>query len=101
MIKLIVKDWNWNIHNIEWSFDWSISDQLEEKWIQVLTSCKAWACSVCSCKVVKWMKYLEQNKLWEKIIETDDDEFLSCIWWIKRDYIDDDNINEIEIELFN
>lgn len=79
MITIKLRDPSGNWHTFQGEDKSSITEQCEKHGIDSPFACKAGACTVCACKVVSWGEHLVQNKFWEKLVDTDDDQFLTCI----------------------
>ncbi len=75
----------------------SILDLAEDQWIELPYSCRSGACYACVAKVKKWAECLEQNKTGEKLVDTEEDEFLTCIGWVKKECVDKDE--EVVLEM--
>lgn len=79
-IQLFDIDWNEHIFQLQkWE---TITDHAENLGIELPYSCRSWACFVCAANVEKWKEFLLQETWWTKIIDTDEDEVLTCICWV-------------------
>ena len=95
MITLKIKDMSGEWHTLKWDSKQSITDQCEQKGIDSPFACRAWACTVCACKVESGEEFLVQNKFWEKLVDTEDGYFLNCIGWFNDADVDSDSENEV------
>jgi len=127
MINLKIKDNNWWIYSliisnseIEWIYIdknkdettinykciWNesyktILDISDKIWAKIPHNCTHWSCFMCASKILKWKQCLLKNKYWNPRIEISDDEFLTCMWWFKNEYINDEKIYEVELKPIN
>lgn len=92
MIKIQIIDEKLNQIEIEWKKNCSILDLAEENKVDLYRWCSSWACWICRTKIVEWWEFLDQNLCWEPLIQLNEWEFLTCVWWIKN------NINDGWIE---
>lgn len=93
-VKVIVQN---DIWEEVWQFQWQeykwLSQMAVENGIDVPTSCGIWACYVCSCKILKWSEAIQIDKVQMPMIDlsVNEDwtfnEVLTCVWWIKSDYL--------------
>lgn len=77
----------------------SIMNFVEKVWFNIPSACRAGACFACACKVNSWEECLDQEKYWSKLIDTVPWEFLSCIGGIKDEYLEDDKIHQVDLEV--
>ncbi len=93
-VKITVQNDKWEIL---WQFQWqeykSLSQMAIENDVDIPTSCGIWACYVCACKVKKWGEFIQIDKIQMPMIDVakdengKDTEVLSCVWWVKSDYL--------------
>lgn len=76
----------------------SILDTVMDKGISIPYACKWGACNACQCKVNKWMEYIDRDLISEALIPVDEDQLLTCVGWVKDEYIQKDWEIEIEIQ---
>jgi len=79
MITIKLRDVSGNWHTFTGDSKISITEQCEKLGIDSPFACRAGACVTCACRVKSGAEHLVQNRFWEKLIETDDDQFLACI----------------------
>lgn len=102
MIHLKIKDSSGTTHELKGKYDGSIIEWCEDLWIDLSYSCRAGACSVCAAKVISGAEHLYQNKIGEKLIELDDENwFLTCIGGFKQEALDSEDFKLIEVEMIN
>lgn len=102
-VQIKVKDVDGNIHLlvVDEEGNKSIIDLAEEQDIELPYSCRSGACFSCCAKVTKWANCLEKEKTGEQLIDTEDDEVLTCICGLKKECFEGDEDKEIEIEMLN
>ncbi len=98
-IKLRDPSGNWNTFIGEDKA--SITEQCEKHGIDSPFACRAGACTSCACKVVSWSEHLVQNKFWEKLIDTEDDQFLTCIGWLHEGRIASEENFEVVLDFLD
>lgn len=101
-VTVIVQDNEWT--NI-WSFpaedNKSFTSMSKKHGIEIMTSCGAWACGICKCKVVKWNEFVQIDKMWNPLWELSKDEnwnistIFTCIGWVKSEYLNDNEDHEV------
>ena len=79
MITIKLRDVMGTWHTFTGDSKLSITEQCEQKGIDSPFACRAGACTVCACRVKSGAENLVQNRFGEKLIETDEDQFLCCI----------------------
>lgn len=77
----------------------TIIEQLESYNIDFPYSCRAGACMTCCVTVKKGMEFLDPFLGGDKFIDTDEDQFLTCIGGVQDKYVNDaeDHIVELEV----
>ncbi len=73
----------------------SITEQCEKLGIDSPFACRAGACTTCACRVESGAEFLVQNRFWEKLIETEENQFLSCIGWFHEGRVADSDNHEV------
>ena len=100
------------INNADWSLAWeflwednvSISTMAEKSWIYIPVSCGMGACFACACQIISWWKYIDLWKISVPLVDLPVDEdgnykdVLTCVWWIKSEFLKDQNEYEIVIQ---
>lgn len=61
----------------------TIIEQAEANGVDIPFACRAGACLSCVATVKEGMEHLMQNMKGDKLIETDEDQFLTCIGGVK------------------
>jgi ferredoxin len=79
MMTIKLKDPSGNWHTFTGDAKTSITEQCEKLGIDSPFACRAGACTTCACHVRTGAEHLIQNRFGEKLIDTDEDQFLSCI----------------------
>lgn len=79
MITIKLRDISGSWHTFVGDSKISITEQCEKLGIDSPFACRAGACVTCACRVVSGGEHLVQNRFGEKLIETDEDQFLACI----------------------
>lgn len=87
MITIKLKDISGNWHTFQGDSKSSITEQCEKQGIDSPFACRAGACTTCACRVKSGAESLVQNRFGEKLIETDDDQFLSCIGGLHEGHV--------------
>lgn len=103
-VKVIIQNYDWKTL---WSFIWKeykwIAQMARENNMEIPTACGMWFCRVCCCKIKKWSECVQIDKLQVPIIDLDKNknwdynEVLTCVWWLKTEYLK--SIDEYEIIL--
>jgi len=79
----------------------SFSNMAKQNDIEIITSCGAWACGICKCKIVEGYEYIQTDKISKPLsdLPTDAnwkvDTIFTCVAWVKSEYVDDGNDYEI------
>lgn len=94
--------------NLLWEFDWedntSLSKMAEKNSIDIPVSCGMGACFACACKIISWSEFIGIWKISVPLVDLSVDEngkykeVLTCVWWIKSEFIKDQDIHEIIIQ---
>lgn len=94
--------------NLIWKREWedykSFYQMAKDKWVNIPISCWTGICWVCKCKIKTWQEYVQIDKISSPLRELAQDEnwnfteVLSCIGWIKSDYIKDEKNYEIILQ---
>ncbi len=79
----------------------SIVEIAAEQGVELPYSCCSGACFTCCAEVKKGKEFLEQDKVGEKLIDTEENEFLCCIGWIDSACFESEDDAEVELELLN
>lgn len=101
MITIKLRDPSGNWHTFIGEDKASITDQCEKHGIDSPFACRAGACTTCACKVVSWGEHLVQNKFGEKLIDTDEDQFLTCIGWLHEGRINSEENFEVVLDFLD
>lgn len=82
----------------------SISQIAKKNNIDIPVSCCQWACYVCACKIKSWSEYIQIDKIMPPAILPEQDqqgnykEVLTCVSWVKTEYLKDQENHEIILE---
>ena len=79
MITIKLRDPSGIWHTFVGDSKTSITEQCEKHGIDSPFACRAGVCHACTCKITSWGEHLVQNAFWVKMVDTDRDEFLTCI----------------------
>jgi len=79
MITLKLRDTTGTWHTFTGDSKLSISEQCEKHGIDSPFACRAGACTTCACYVRAGAEHLVQNRFGEKLIDTEENQFLTCI----------------------
>lgn len=79
MITIKLRDTAGNWHSFTGDSKSSITEQCEKQGIDSPFACRAGACTVCACRVQSGGENLVQNRFGEKLIDTEENQFLCCI----------------------
>ena len=97
MIRIKLKDPQGNWHEFEGDSKKTILEQCEEKGIPCPFACRAGACQVCACTVKGDKSHLVPEFGGDKLIEIEEDQFLTCIGSVTESAEGSDKIHEIEL----
>lgn len=93
-VKIIIQNDKWeNLWEFAAQEYKSIAQMAWENNIDIPTSCGIWACYVCSCNIKEWNEYVQIDKIQPPMIDIPRDEnwtfteVLSCVGWVKSDYL--------------
>lgn len=102
MVTISITDINWKVHTLQVKEDSnkSIVELAAEEWIELPYSCMSGACFACCGEVSEWEEYLNKEKVWEQLIDVDNDEVLCCIAWVKAEAFDG-NDKKVSIQMMN
>jgi len=100
LIKIQDTDWN-SIGEFQAEKGKTLSQMAEAHQIDIPIACGAWACFVCAVKVLKWRELMNQSMISNPLVDLEEDQFLTCIGWIKNEYFDDGNSHEIILQKIN
>lgn len=78
----------------------SIVENGEKHGIEIPVSCQAGACFTCAARVKQWMEDIDIGKISVPLIDTDEDQILCCIAWIKDECFTDGKTHEIILEKY-
>jgi len=91
-----------------WEFKWedkiSLSKMAEKNNIEIPVSCGMWACFACACKIISGWEFIDIGKISVPLVDLSVDEngnykeVLTCIWWIKSQFINDQEVYEIVLQ---
>ena len=84
-----------------WDSKKTILEQCEAQGIPCPFACRAGACQVCACRVIWDQSHLVPEFGWDKLIELDDDQLLTCIGSITPAAESSDEVHEIELAFDN
>lgn len=100
-----INDSNWVLI---WEFNWedniSFSKMAKKNNIEIPVSCGMWACYACACKIINGSEFVDIGKISVPLIDLSVDEkgnykdVLTCVWWIKSEFLKDQWIHEIVIQ---
>lgn len=79
----------------------TIIEQLESYKIDFPYSCRAGACMTCCVVVKSGMEFLDPFLGGDKFIDTDEDQFLTCIGGVKKKFVEDEEEHVVEIEVMD
>jgi len=96
-IKVLDNSWNL-VKEFKANWETSISSQANNNDCDVAVACCSGACLVCSCQVIEWMKYIDNQKFWSQLANPWDWQILSCVSWIKDEFLSDNKKYEIVLQ---
>jgi len=76
----------------EWKSFVQMAEQSDK---EIPCSCRSWACFVCACEIVSWIEHVDIAKLSVPLVDVEDNQVLSCIWWIKKECFSDGKFHKI------
>lgn len=88
-VTVKINDTEWNLlQEFIGEDDKSFHTMAEEAKVDIPIACGAWACLVCAVRVVEWMDYVQPDKIQAPLVETEEDQILTCISGIKTKAIE-------------
>ncbi len=102
-VKIKVKDYEGQEHLFVVQNDEtkSIVEIAQDNGVELPYSCCSGACFTCCAEVKKGKENLDQEKIGEKLIDTEENEFLCCIWGVSSACFGKEEDSEIELEMLN
>ena len=97
MIKIIDSTWK-DVMQFPATKTGSISEDAEKAGYEIPTSCRAWACFVCAWRIKEGWECIDIGKISVPLIDIDEDQVLTCVWWIYDSYFDDEFDHLVVIE---
>lgn len=82
----------------------SFSKMASKNNIDIPVSCGMWACFACACKIVSGGEFIDIGKISVPLVDLPVDEkwnyqdVLTCVWWIKSEFLKDQWTHEIIIQ---
>jgi len=70
--------------------DKSFHVMAEEAKVDIPIACGAGACLVCAVRVIEGMEYVQPDKIQAPLVETEEDQILTCISGIKTEALESD-----------
>ncbi len=84
--RIIVQDRNGGeMANFEGNKEESLCTQAQDAGAPVPMSCGVGACRTCVAKVISGIEFIDREAVGPQMIDTEDDEVLTCICGIKED----------------
>lgn len=92
-----------NAHGLsEWIFipkPWqSFSEAAEDAGLYLATSCCAGACFTCCCRVNNWLDDVDIGLISVPLVDIDEDQVLTCVWWLKDTIFSDWKFHKIVLQ---
>lgn len=88
--------------NSEWLFtikEWqSFAQWAEDAGISLPVSCCSGACFVCACQVKEWLDNVDIGLLQVPLVDIEDDQVLTCVWWVKSQLFHDGQFHKIVLQ---
>jgi len=76
----------------------SIHQLAEQNKVDLPIACGAGACFVCAVKVLSGKEFLQQDLISPPLVELEEDQFLTCIGWVKNECFDNNTTCEIVLQ---
>ncbi len=90
-VTVKINDTEWNLlQEFVWEDDKSFHQMAEEAKVDIPIACWAWACLVCAVRVIEGMDYVQADKIQAPLVETEEDQILTCISGIKTESLESD-----------
>lgn len=88
-MKIIIKNKDWKILKTIDSQVWkTLLTQIKDSWVDIHYACMTWICAACMCSIEKWEKFIDKSFRNEPWFFLWDDEVMTCIAWVKKEYND-------------
>lgn len=95
-----------SVQDAQWKTLWTFlaednkvfTTMAKEHNVDIPIACGSWACGVCMCKIVQGKDLIERNKIGEHLIPVDEDHILTCVSWVKTQYLTDANEHTIILQ---
>ena len=89
-VKVIIQDQQGKeVHSFAAEDHKSFVQMAEDNDIELPVSCCSWACFVCACKIRSWQEHVDIAKLSVPLVDIEEDQVLTCVWWIKSELFSD------------
>lgn len=105
VVKVKINDSNWIlISEFDWEDTISFAKMASKNNVDIPVSCGMWACFACACKIISGSEFIDIWKISVPLVDLDVDEngnykdVLTCVWWIKSEFIKDQEQHEIIIQ---
>lgn len=88
-MKITIKNSFWEIlATIPRELWKTLLSTIQKSWIEIHNACQTWICRACMCNIEKGGEYIDKNFKNESWFPLRDEEVMTCIAWIKKDFID-------------
>ena len=76
----------------------SFSEWAQDAWLSLPTSCCAGACFTCCCRIVEGADNIDIGLVSVPLIDVDEDQMLTCVWWAKEKLFSDGQFHKIVLQ---
>jgi len=98
-VVIKIQDTEWNLlGEFQAEEGKTIAQMAETHSIDIPIACGAGACFVCAVKVISGKEFLHPTMISEPLVDLEEDQFLTCIWGVKSEFLNDGQSHEIVLK---
>ena len=76
----------------------SFAEAADDAGLSLPRSCCAGACFTCCCRVTEWLENVDIGLLSVPLVDIDEDQILTCIWWLRDSIFSDGKFHKIVLQ---